>query len=82
MVTRSLSDYSLVPDVCWYFVTYLCSSLLDYQVRTTRTEGHTRFVPFVPSKLCVVFWSADARFSITLHIFFPISNFCLEYAPV
>lgn len=49
-VTRSLSDYSLVQDACWYFVTYLCFSLLDYRVRTARSEGHTRFFPFVPSK--------------------------------
>lgn len=48
-VTRSLSDYSLVQDACWYFVTYLCSSLLDYHVRTARSEGHTRFFPFVRS---------------------------------
>lgn len=48
-VTRSLSDYSLVQDACWYFVTYLCFSLLDYRVRTARSEGHTRFFPFVRS---------------------------------
>ena len=58
-VTRSLSDYSLVPDVCWYFVTYLYSSLLDYLVRATRSEGHTRFFAFVLSKVCVVFPSPD-----------------------
>ena len=58
-VTRSLSDYSLVTDVCWYFVTYLYSSLLDYQVRATRPEGHTRFFAFASSKVCVVFPSPD-----------------------
>ena len=61
-VTRSLSDYSLVQDACWYFVTYLCSSLLDYHVRTARSEGHTRFFPFVPSRKKLTRFFSLSRF--------------------